>query len=451
MSYNEVLKTKPLVFQEQAKIDEETQEIFRKLNIQFEETKYEGIPKYLGLSNEWTSYYVGASWLTDKQAIVVVPKPISEDLNIKTDFIEMYISALKFAPSADYFSKFYGIDFSKPSIYSDVLNEQLTPLLIVHYLSCLKPIISHGLKKDYVIREENLQSKIKGRILLQNNLQKNIFTQRYDKVFCKFQEYTVDNPENRLLKKALTFSLNFLKSLASISYHKSLNELIVQINQMKASFYQVSDEIKFNEIKSLRKNKLFKDYSNAIKLARMILQRFDYSISKSDCIQKSVPPFWIDMSRLYEVYVYSKLEEAYPGQIKFQVSGHSKSAVDFIHVRDGLILDTKYKVRYQNSNRAIMDDVREISGYARDKMILNHFDKSIRHSVIPCVIIYPVIKKMEIEEGMSENEREEILKQDGLFSDFSEGKTLKELLTSKHKIPGFEEFYKLSVALPIRK
>lgn len=36
------------------------------------------------------------------------------------------------------------------------------------------------------------------------------------------------------------------------------------------------------------------------------------------------------MARLYEVYVYSLLYNAYPGQIKFQVGGYYGTAVDFL-------------------------------------------------------------------------------------------------------------------------
>lgn len=440
-----------LVFQEQQFFSEEEKQLFSELGLIYEETEYEGVPKYLGINSVSTSYYIGASWLSDNKALVVLPKNIDmNDDSIKIDFIDMYIRALKFAPSAEYFSKFYGIDFNSPAIECDELSEQLTPLLIVHFLTILQRLTKKGLKKGYIVREENLKSKIRGKIMMQNNLQKNIFSQRYDKTYCRFQEYTVDIPENRLIKKALSFSINYLKQLQSFSYHQSLSNLHLAIQQIVPFFNQVSDEIEVHEIKLIRKNKLYKDYSEAITLAKQILQRFDYSIESTNTIQKKVPPFWIDMARLYEVYVYSKLDEAYPGQIKFQVPGHSKSAVDFIHIEEGLILDTKYKVRYQNSNRAIMDDVREMSGYARDKKILNHFDKSIRHSVIPCVIVYPVIRNMTLEGDMTDEEINEIQNQNCLFTNFSKDHKLRDLLTPENRIPGFEEFYKLSVELPRR-
>ena len=72
----------------------------------------------------------------------------------------------------------------------------------------------------------------------------------------------------------------------------------------------------------------------SIKLAKQLLKRYDYSIDHIDGEKNLVPPFWIDMSRLYEVYVNSLLQAAYPGQIKSQVEGYragqARTAVDFL-------------------------------------------------------------------------------------------------------------------------
>lgn len=440
-------------FSEQEEIGEIERNTFRHWNIPFAPTDYEGTPKFLGLSREWTSYYIGASWLTKDRAVVVNPKKISQDDSKKTDFIQMFLCALKFAPSAEYFSKFYGIDFDQPQIKTNSLSEQLTPLLIVHVLWSLKKLTARGLKKDYIIREENLKSKVRGRIMMQKNLQKNIFPQRMDRVYCKFQEYTVDIPENRLLKKALSFSSNYLNKLASFDYHQSLGELKRQINQVKSSFAQVSDEIEIYEIKAIRKNKLFAEYTEAIKLARMILQRFDYSISKSENEIKTVPPFWIDMSRLFEVYVYSKLHKAYGDAIKFQVSGRLSTVADFIKTDEKIILDAKYKTHYQNKNSGLLEDIRQLSGYARDDKILKAMGVSQDENIVSCVIIYPEHKKIEADGIEDETEKQEIKNfNENETEDKSEvvlDKPILELVQG-HKIPGYRKFYKLCVNLPVR-
>lgn len=417
-------------YAEQQPITLEDQEDFAAINISFEPQK-DNPPKYLGLSSDWTSYYIGATWLTDNRALVVTPKQIGYDESQETDFIAMFLAALKFAPSSEYFSSFYDIDFDKAQIQTESLNEQLTPLLIVHYLWCLKKVLSRGLKKDYVIREENLKSKVRGRIMMQKNLQKNIFTQRLDRVFCRFQEHTVDTPENRLLKRALLFSTKYLQQLTASDHHASLMKIISQINHASLSFSQVSDEIEVYEVKAIKNNKLFKEYGEAIRLAKMILRRFDYSITKSETIQNSVPPFWIDMSRLYEVYVFSKLHEAYGESVMFQVNGERGSIVDFIKKDEQLIMDTKYKNYKKQTSNDLLNDIRQLSGYARDEKILKALGSHTEEKIVPCVIIYP-----ELESSSIENE-----------TIFESSVPILELVQG-HKISGFRNFYRLCIKLP---
>ncbi len=243
------------------------------------------------------------------------------------------------------------------------------------------------MRKDYVLRAENLNSKIKGRILVSRNIRANEITKRYDRTYCRFQEYTIDNPENRLLKKALLFAQRFSYQLKNHSSYKTIHSLI---NNLLSHFIDVSDEIEIYQIRSISSNKIYKEYTDAIRLAKMILKRFSYSLHKVDNSKESTPAFWIDMSRLYEVYVYSLLHEAYGNNIQFQVEGYRQTAVDFIKTDQQLIIDTKYKPRYSDGNSGIVDDIRQISSYARDEKILERLLGENKEDIVPpCLIIYP--------------------------------------------------------------
>ena len=133
---------------------------------------YMGKPRCLGIDQSFTaSYYIGASWLKDDLAIVVTPKM----KNI--DFVTMFLEALEVDTKneSDYFAQCYGIQFDEPTIETDEQLNQLTPLLVLHFISLLERLVKRGLKKDYIIREENLKTKVKGRLLITKHLQKNIF------------------------------------------------------------------------------------------------------------------------------------------------------------------------------------------------------------------------------------------------------------------------------------
>lgn len=409
------------------------------LKLKFQETGFLKEPKYLGI-NDWTaSYFIGAAWLvSDELAVVVTPKV--PDI----DFVQMFLAVLEVdtQKESNYFAQCYGIQFDEPQIGTHEELNQLTPLLVLHFISLLERLVKHGLKKDYLLHEENLKAKVKGRILFGKHLKTNVFQQRSDRMYCQYQEYTDDIPENRLLKKALLFSERILDRCDSLKRQSQYPDVQLRLNRLKASFSHISDDIEPYQVQKLSSNKLFKGYKEAIRVAKMILRRFDYSIREAGSEQQSTPPFWIDMARLYEMWVWGKLTAAYPEQIEFQVQGHCKTAVDFIKKDEKIILDAKYKPRYEDSNRGILDDIREISGYARDRRILKQLGGDKEQNEIKCVIVYPEPEKLKSDEDDKEADSDcKVVKsflQDTLLSQCSE-------------IKWFRNFYKISVPLPIRK
>lgn len=96
------------------------------------------------------------------------------------------------------------------------------------------------------------------------------------------------------------------------------------------------------------------------------------------------------MSRLFEMYVLSLLKQAYGNEIEFQVKGqNSLQVVDYVHNGEGLVIDAKYKQWYADGkvNKKMVDDIREISGNARDYSIIRKFPNPKEEP--KCVIIYP--------------------------------------------------------------
>ena len=402
-------------------------------------TEYMTAPRFLGIDQNFhASYYIGASWLIKNELAVVVTPKIP---NI--DFVQMFISALEVdtAKESNYFSKCYGIMLDEPQIETKEQQNQLTPLLVMHYISLLERLTKRGLKKDYVVFEDNLKSKVKGRILFARHLQKNIFQQRSDRLYCQYQEYTEDIPENRLLKKALLFAENAINAYPSMKNQMEKCQLPSRMNRLKTIFHNVSDEIEIRQVQKITGNKLFREYKDAVNVAKMLLQRFDYSINIASQEQHTTPPFWIDMARLYEMYVYNKLNSAYTNQILFQVAGHCRTAVDFVKIDEKIIMDAKYKPHYEDSNRGIIDDIREISGYARDWKILKAFGiKNISDvQEIKCIIIYPQRETFHPEDEFDATD---------YCNEINAFDEKLELIQQCSETNWFRNFYKISVPLP---
>lgn len=201
-----------------------------------------------------------------------------------------------------------------------------------------------------------------------------------------------------------------------------------------AKFDNVGDDVSIYSIGQTHSSKLFREYAEAIRLAKIILRHFDYSITKVGEHEDKVPPFVLDMSLLYEHYVYGLLYEAYHEKISYQFSGET-GFPDFLYrSRDfKAILDTKYIPKYEKTK---LDTyvVRQLSGYSRDLSVLKYLgykdiDEEAPTPPVPCVIIYP-----------TEGQR--------IFNPFKD-KALQEICT--HNVKNLSMFYKLDVPVPTIK
>lgn len=362
----------------------------------------------------YASYKIGAEWIDEQESLIVTTKHKME----RIDFVRMFMTCFTSDLSLASFSTIYKIYIDKPSIKAPALQSVVSPLLVLHFLGVVSRI--KELKKGYVSRSENLK-KVRGRISILKNERQNIAIRRYDRVFCEYDEYSADIPENRLIKKALLFSQRLLQGLNE----RSAAVAKLRLNKSLALFREVSDKVEIKQVKRLRAHKLFTNYNEAIRLAKLILRLFDYNISKVGSHEGKVVPFWLDMSLLYEHYVYGLLHEAYRERITYQFKGET-GYPDFLYKSKEYkaILDTKYIPKYEEKSPD-KDVVRQLSGYGRDLRILAHLEYK-EASPIPCIIIYP-------KEGKRKN------------NPFL-GNNLRMLCGESSK--DFLEFYKIEVSLP---
>lgn len=416
-----------------------------------------GVPNMLGLSAKRgkseksivliPSFFIGATWIIPNRcAAVVLPK--IEDI----DFMEMFTYALQLGTPDErqYFSKCYGIDIDSPEIEVKSELNIITPLIMLHFISLLEEITKNGLKKGYVTNECNLKSKIKGRILFSPHLSSNIIPKKEDRAYCRFSEYTADIPENRLLKKALVFVQASIYKYTAYSDSDGYGKLpvSVRINRLLSYFRGISDNVSISDVQKSKANKLYSSYTESIRLAKLILRCLDNDVARESYSNEKckVKPFWIDMPRLYEMYVYGKLlemtktvKDLREEEIIFQCNGYMQTAADFVFVNNAIILDAKYKPSYDNSNKGLIHDVREISGYCRDVAILNQM-KLNYEGPIKSVIIYPPV----IWSGSENNSKDSQI--------MDERSQKEENLESKlKKIEHYKEFYKMPIDIPLKK
>jgi len=367
------------------------------------------------------SYYVGTDWVDAKkrQAMVVLPKMR------KVDFQTMLMKCFTSDKASEHLDQvFYIRTDDKPiEIDSDIF--QIEPLLIVYFLNLVSRIVRKGLKSGYMVREERLNGKIKGKVLVTQYLKHGIAAHRPELVDCRFHEYNINCVENRIIKRALLLCKQMLvRAQAALGEH--LTTLQGMYASAVASFEKVSDVVSPQELLHTPVNPVFKEYRETLPLAKMIIKKRGYCVEHDGGTNRDkFPPFIIDMPMLFERYVYALLHEVYGDAVLYQ-TGTRRDRPDFLKPDEHLIIDTKYVPDWQE--RINSDNVRQLSGYARSRGIRHLLGIDNENSVCPCVIIYPETS--------------------GVASFLSNTPLLK--MANVSRIDDYVAFSKIAVTLPVR-
>ena len=391
--------------------------------------------------------------------------------NSKVDIADFILECPIYSNIDDKEEAFFEIEWECESTTKSENNSPLTLFLISLFVSRMREIVRTGLKKDYVILEENLNSKVKGRILHGKNLQRNILQGRCERFYCSFQEYTTDIPINRFLKRALVLCKDIIANQVSNhifadTYSKSniFPTLAYCLSQMQHVQSETGNSFFTNNIKVPR-GKLFRNYEEAINLARIIFRLEEaYFLSGQQEESRNLPDFWIYLPTLFEHYVWGKMNTI---GADVQPSGFLGQKADFIFRDLQIVVDAKFKKWYHKDivvdakckkwyhkdiDNSLSDeqidsmrsDFRELSGFARDYIYFPDADKTI-----PCVIVYPIIgdvlpdNKKKRTKNLPPSSRQEIDTLRKIFPDsyFSDIKP----------IYGALGFYKVGLRLPFKK
>ena len=313
-------------------------------------------------------YYIGIDWLAGQEFVYVEPKMNYQEQELEINFQKMLFDIYAANIDPKYTQNLIKIYWEEPLITIEQQKDRLTPFLIIQFLLLLKHIVRKGLKKSYYIVEKDFNNRIKGKIQLSKQLKQNIFKNKYTTHLCQYQEFGIDNLENRFLKKVLQFVISF-KNTHPNYFAENDRDIQQLINHCIPYFELISDEIPYKTLKNIATNPFFKEYEEAIRIGNHILKRFSYNITQTSQQKVAIPPFWIDMPKLFELYVYKKLQEIFSKQEIFYHFTADYTELDFLlnSPKYKMVIDAKYKTIYKEGK--VIDDIRQISGYARLKNV----------------------------------------------------------------------------------
>jgi len=417
-----------------------------------------------------SDYFVGIDWLTKDRFICVEPKlnmavsnnfdklsSISDDISqeeiIKLDekvaleisnssytndadiklvqevnVVKMLLKIMSHKDIANESHNLLLVDWEAPKIEINQKQDLLSPFLIVKFLKLLQGIAKKGLKKSYYKVQENLPSRIKGKIIVSQQIKQNVLKNKLTSTVCEYQEYGENSIENRFLKKVYMFCSQYVENNKYYFLNSNISWII---NYIQPIFQTISSSVNVEGIKHLKYNPFYSDYKETIMIGQLILKRFSYNITNTTAQRIATPPFWIDMPKLFELYVYAFFIENNPKlsaeNFNYQFSTNGNS-LDFLisHSKTKIVVDTKYKLKYNYSQ--IHEDIRQVAGYARLKKVRNTLGLSDSNEEIPCLIIYPFPSNV---------------------TDNTITLNIDDLLSKASKVDAYNNVYKLGIHLPI--
>lgn len=359
-----------------------------------------GDKRLLGLS--WIndrfvlSHFVGAVWLDEgKESIpLIVGSKLSDD-RFAVDPVAMYIEAGNVIQLS---SEVFGCEPNQNVIEGKELS-RLTLLQVTVFLKELVEFVRRHLRHGFIRVRNNLVGKVKGKIVVSENVRCNTVKGRDDRIFCQYHVIDIDTIPNQILRAALTLCIKYL---GSIETDKSIEQLQEWARICNTALAGVTDRrVSSADFQAVSYSGLMGRYKPIHRLAKMILRRLHTDGTGALDLRSAVTvPFWLDMNALFEKYVEVKLAKQgikYSAQVLISVKNGNlpfQCKPDFI-IGDGFaVLDAKYKAILETR---IDEEVAErnienirLDHAAKENALSNVINKTI-HSDYYQIIAYSLL------------------------------------------------------------
>lgn len=184
---------------------------------------------------------------------------------------------------------------------------------VLRFVSQAKELCKKSLKKQSQPVEENLNGKVKGRILINKQIKYNLSKGQYHKTYCAYNSMIDNTLENRIIKYTLHLCSKF-------PIADTLNEDIMFCNRVLAKV--PLQKCTSADFVGLKNNGAFKLYKEVLALAKIIHEKYFISYEQAGstdemqeklCTQEDglqIEPFFIDMNLLFEYYCRALFRKA---------------------------------------------------------------------------------------------------------------------------------------------
>jgi len=291
----------------------------------------------------------------------------------------------------------------KEPLQSDIAGD-FRLLVVAQYCRELAELCKRHLRKEFVHVSDNLTGRVKGRILVEENIRQNLVRGRPDRTVCRYQVHSLDSPLNQILRSALEQCLKELRRYRGNS--GGMDKIREWARQCQSTLAGVKlRRIHPAEFSSIHLGGLKKAYKKPLNLAKTVLSMLGSDPSGE--IRTTTPPFALDMNELFERYCEVLLRKELNGKDNLWVGFHDNNLgyrdeilvrPDFI-IENNSIIDAKYKYNWPDKpNNTTSEDTKrwdifQMLVYSRHKAVESILKDS--SSELKLTVMYPTLKETD--------------------------------------------------------
>lgn len=288
--------------------------------------------------------------------IIVAPKIVEKGKKRKLEGLDKISDMAVYAISASREENPRWLYYEREEIYACWRGkvygmEKIMLFLTLRYLQKIKSLIKKDFRRYYLSVEDTLRCEIKGKIRIPRYLSNWVSGKRID-IPCRWNIFTYDNWDNRILKSVLEVCLRWAHP-QSVLYNY-ISELAS--GELFYAFSEVSDvlpwEVDFSRTKLKPVSKYYRD---SLSIAEQIIN----GVNSITSVSSNFKPVWIKTHELFEGFVnaIAKMVETTEYKVGFQegkgifcnekIEYGPKAKPDITIYKNGnplLVVDAKYKV-----------------------------------------------------------------------------------------------------------
>lgn len=327
------------------------------------------------------SHFIGADWVDRKKGIAMEVRPKIDGIDLQ----RMFMYCFKYQDVGERLDDVFYVRTDDKPIELEAGDFALEPLIIIYFLQVVNDIVRKGLRRDYVSREELLEGKVKGKILMAKYIKHGIAKNRKDRVECRLDEFSVDCLDNRILKASLRVIRTMIDKSYSV-FGESMYAYVCELyNRCMPAFADVSDNVSQQDLAHIQASPMFRNYASALKMSKSLLMKQNKGLSQHNGELQMVPPFVINMSLLFERYVYAMLRDQYGDSIQKPVHGVPYE-YSFVKVDDKNVIGCAYDAAW--SDAAIGNTLQRLTACARNNTLRKSMGIS-DSEICRCLVMFP--------------------------------------------------------------